>query len=124
MLQGLDGVDRKDQTFVSTTRKVCSVTELCRASDLFVAENLQMDGHSASPPEGGSCTMPRPMIFGRSRCKTARSLRIAFPNFSHGSAAPRARAHAAEPAMTTRIMRAHLMGGARTLSRAEWWFFR
>jgi hypothetical protein len=85
---------------------------------LFVAENLQMDGHSASHPVGGSCTMPRPIIFGRSRCKTARSLRIAFPSFRHGSAAPRAHAHAIEPTITTQAVRMHLMR-----VRLEWSFF-
>jgi hypothetical protein len=67
--------------------------------------------------------MPRPIIFGRSRCKIARSLRIAFPNFRHGSAAPRARAHAIEPTITTQAVRMHLMRAARTLSRLEWSFF-
>jgi len=66
----------------------------------------------------------RVQCFGRSRCKTARSLRIAFPNFRHGSAVPRARAHAGEPTATTQTMCTHLMRAARTLLRSEWWFLR
>jgi hypothetical protein len=89
---------------------------------LFVAANLQMDGHSASHPIGGSCTMPRPIIFGRSRCKTARSLQIAFPNFRHSSAAPRA--HAVKPTIATPVMRTILMRAAQTLLRSDWCFLR
>ena len=60
--------------------------------------------------------------FGRSRCQTTRSSRIAFLSLRQSSALPRAHAHAVEPA--TRTMRAHLMRAARTSSRLRWCFLR
>jgi hypothetical protein len=85
----------------------------------FADENLQMDGHSASHPKREAVAQCRVQLFvGRSRCPTARSLRIAFPDFRYSSAAPRTHAHAVE--LTTRSVRAHLMRAARTLSRSQW----
>jgi len=63
------------------------------------------------PRQGGSCTMPRPIHFGRSRCQTTRSLRIAF--LSSGKAPPcRAR-------MRTRLSRRRGSCGRMSCARHE-----
>jgi hypothetical protein len=93
----------------------------------FVDENFTKFSNGrascfASPTKRRQLHNAASNFFGRSRCKTARSLRIAFANFRHGSAMPRA--HAPAAARMTRIMRAHLMRAARTLSQSRCWFLR
>jgi hypothetical protein len=87
------------------------VLSLNYAGIRFSNENLQTDGHSASHPEGGSCTMPRPIVFGRSRCKTARSLRIAFQ--TSGTAQPCA------VRVRTRLSRSRQRGSCARTSCAQ-----
>lgn len=87
----------------------------------FVA-NKQMGGHSASHPEGGSCTVPRP-IFGWTFTMANNSiLADRIPEFRQSCALPRACAHAVRlqtPTAPTRVKRA-----ARKASRSKWYFLR
>jgi hypothetical protein len=71
------GASRRNQTSVSSLRGTCSLTELCRQSDsrkltngrafCFASQNGRQLHNAASNS------------FGRSRCQTTRSSRIAFP---------------------------------------------
>ena len=111
---------RRNQTSVSSLRGTCSVTELCRHAISGKLTNgrafcfASRDGRQVHNAASNS--------FGRSRCQTTRSSRIAFLSLRQSSAVPRAPPHAVEPA--TRTMRAHVMRAARTSSRLRWCFLR